>query len=79
MGRFGDERNNLGERSEFMSGKLGKGCMKTYGHAAVPTDNRDGDGRGQRGVTEFFSDKRGGTNDIQGGDTEEPRGDWFGE
>lgn len=62
-----------------MSGRLGKGRMKTYGHAAVSTHNRDGDGSGQRGVTEFFSDKGRGTNDIQGGDAKEPRGDWFGE
>lgn len=49
------------------------GRVQTYGHAAVSTDDGDVDGRSQGGITEFFSDKGRGTNNIQGGDTEDPR------
>jgi len=47
--------------------------VQTYGHAAVSTDDRNGNGGGQRGVFELFSDKGRCTDYIQSGNTEEPK------
>lgn len=46
--------------------------VQTYGHTTVSTDDGDGNGGSQGEVSELFSDKSRSTDDIQGGDTEEP-------
>lgn len=46
--------------------------VETYCHSAVSANNRNMNGRSQREVVEFLSDKSGSTDDVQGGDTEQP-------
>jgi len=46
--------------------------VRTYGHTAVPADDRDGNGRSKGEVSQLLGDKGGSTDNIQGGDTKEP-------
>ena len=46
--------------------------VQTHCHAAVPTNDRNADRRGQRDISELLSKKGGSTDDIQSGDAEKP-------
>ena len=74
------ENGKIGRRAE-QSGWIGLSSgretklghrVQTHCHAAVSTNDRNADRRGQRDISELLSKKGRSTDDIQSGDAEKP-------
>ena len=69
MGGFREERDDLGWPNECKGGRRN---TRAYGHTTVSTNDGNADRRGKRNVSKLLSGKGRGTNNVQGGDAEEP-------